>query len=158
MVGLLVRRDLFPGPSKFGGRSYSIRSITKHARVHLSNEGEIDTPSIAPSSLRNIAARDCASSAAKYLKKKLLWSENAHVNVRHDTSEMVVVRENLDNSRQLQASQYAASPRHARAHPWSRFQNAPEFQENQMHPLIPGLTSSLAQCACPSGHQGGTAG
>src|SRR6266702_1342528 len=76
--GALMRRDLLPSLSKFGGRSCSIMANRK-ARTG----GCTDTPSIAPSSLRNIAASDCASSAAKYLMKRTLWSAHAHnVSVR----------------------------------------------------------------------------
>ena len=50
--------------------------VNRKARtgMPLNERVKIYTPSIAPSSLRNIAARDCASSAAKYLKKRRLWS------------------------------------------------------------------------------------
>ena len=131
------------------------KSIVIPAASQLREKG---SPSTAPSSKRNIAASDCASSAAKYLMKKPMWSAYSRVNVRNQTSEMVVAWENLDTSRQLQASQHAASPRPARARPLHRFPNAPEYQESQMHPPIPGLASSRAPSVYPTGHQGGAAG
>ena len=155
--GALVRRNLLPGLSKFRDRSCGIM-VNRKARVGTPlNEGT-DPPSIAPSSLRKSASNDCASSAAKYLASKLLWSAHTHANVRNETSEIVVAWENLDNSCQPQAGRHAASPRRARAHPWRRFQNAPEYQESQMSPLRPGPVSSLVQYVYPSSHQGVTTG
>jgi len=80
--GTLVRQDLFPGLPKFCGRSCSIIVNRKAHASMPQRRGGTDTPSIAPSSLRNSASNACASSAAKYLAKRILWSAHAHANVR----------------------------------------------------------------------------
>ncbi len=86
--GALLHRDHLSGPSKLGDRSCSIMiNCNARAATLLDKGGKTDTPSIAPSSLRNIASSDCASSAAKNLKNKILWSAHAHVNVRKHESQ-----------------------------------------------------------------------